>query len=108
MSQPKSITLSQDPKGLVIEWDDGHKGNYPFDFLRKACPCAMCKGERGPLSQEPLALPVLTNLSPEAFQPKDFFKVGRYAVGFKWGDGHDSGIYTFDYLRTICPCKECR
>ena len=45
--------------------------------------------------------------SPEAFKAKDLFKVGRYAVGFKWGDGHASGIYTFDYLRKICPCSAC-
>ena len=35
--QPKAITLSQEPKGIVMEWDDGHKGVYPFPYLRKAC-----------------------------------------------------------------------
>jgi len=107
MSQPKSITLSQDPKGIAVEWDDGHKGTYPFHFLRKACPCALCKGERTPLSTEPLSLPVLPNMPPTAFEAKDMFKVGRYAIGFRWGDGHDTGIYTFEYLRKICPCATC-
>ncbi len=108
MSEPKSITLSQNPKGIFIEWPDGHKGLYPFAYLRRACPCAFCKGERMPLSQEPKALPVLTNLAPEAFNAKDMYKVGRYALGFKWGDEHSSGIYTFEYLRDVCPCEMCR
>ncbi len=106
MTSPKSITLSQDPKGIIIEWDDGHKATYPFPYLRKACPCALCKGERTPLDQNPLALPVI-NLPPNAFEAKDMFKVGRYALGFRWGDGHDSGIYGWDYLRKMCPCPAC-
>ncbi len=104
---PKSIQISQAPKGITIEWEDGHKGTYPFPYLRRACPCALCKGERTPLSPEPLALPVVSNLPETAFQAKDMFKIGRYALGFKWGDGHDTGIYTWEYLRKACPCVEC-
>ena len=105
---PKSITLSQEPKGIVIEWtDDQHKSTYPFNLLRKACPCAVCKGERTPLDPGPMALPAFPNLAPDAFLAKEMFKVGRYAIGFKWGDGHDTGIYTFDYLRKICSCPTC-
>ena len=107
MSEPKSITLSQDPKGIAIEWSDGHKSVYPFPYLRKACPCAMCKGERTPLDTSPLALPAYTPLPVKAGEAKEMFKVGRYAIGFRWGDGHDTGIYTFDYLRKMCLCKEC-
>lgn len=108
MSSPKSITLSQEPKGITIEWDDGHKGTYPFAMLRQACPCAMCKGERMPFDPKPLELPTLKNLPPTAFEAKDLFKVGRYAIGLRWGDGHNTGIYTFDYLRKICPCTNCK
>lgn len=108
MSGPRSITLSQEPKGITIEWADSHRGTYPFSYLRQACPCAMCKGERTPLDLQPLELPTLKNLPPAAFEAKDMFKVGRYAIGFKWGDGHETGIYTFDYLRKICPCAECK
>ncbi len=104
---PKSIQVSQEPKGIKIEWQDGHTGTYPFPSLRKACPCALCKGERLPLSPEPLSLPVLSHLPASAFEAKDMFKIGRYAIGFKWGDGHETGIYTFDYLRKMCPCEKC-
>lgn len=107
MSHPKAITLSQDPKGIVIEWEDGHKGTYSFIYLRKLCPCALCKGERMPLDANPLALPAFPDLPASAFEAKEMFKVGRYALGFKWGDGHDTGIYPWDYLRKMCPCPEC-
>lgn len=107
MALAKSITLSEHPKGIHIEWDDGHKRTYPFPFLRKACPCALCKGERTPLDTNPLALPAYTPLPMNAAEAKDMFKIGRYAIGFLWGDGHNTGIYTFDYLRLMCPCPEC-
>ena len=32
--------------------------------------------------------------------------VGNYAIGFRWSDGHVTGIYTFDYLRSLCPGDE--
>jgi DUF971 family protein len=121
MPQPKSIVLSNDPKGVTITWDDGHASTYAFLYLRKACPCALCKGERTPFDQmrgiggraasqqgrsadssESSGL-----AGDERNVAKDMFKVGRYALGFLWGDGHNSGIYTWDYLRKMCPCAEC-
>ena len=33
--------------------------------------------------------------------------VGNYALNFRWSDGHSTGIYTFEYLRKICPCSQC-
>lgn len=107
MSTPKSITLSENPKGIAIAWNDGHMSTYAFPFLRKACPCAVCKGERLPFDTDPLALPVYKPLPANTAEAKDMFKIGRYAIGFKWGDGHDTGIYSFDYLRKMCPCADC-
>ncbi len=107
MPQPKSVTTSQDPKGLILEWSDNHRSVYPFSTLRKACPCALCKGEKMPFDTDPLALPAFPNFSAQAFEAKDLFKVGHYALGFRWGDGHETGIYTWDYLRKMCPCKTC-
>jgi len=104
---PKSIQVSQDPKGLQIEWQDGHRGVYSFKDLRAACPCALCKGERLPFDSKPTELPSVPTLPANAYEAKDLFKVGNYAIGFKWGDGHDTGIYTFDYLRKSCSCKIC-
>ncbi|MBI4373958.1 MAG: DUF971 domain-containing protein [Deltaproteobacteria bacterium] len=98
---PKSISLSQEPKGIVIEWTDGQKGTYPFSLLRRSCPCALCKGEKIPFAPDPLILPSFPNLPSAALEVKEMFKVGNYAIGFRWGDGHDTGIYTFEYLRRL-------
>jgi DUF971 family protein len=84
---------------LAIKWDDGVESFIPLERLRRACPCAGCKGE----------VDVLGNLhkGPEIpLQPKSFALVridhtGTYALTPHWGDGHSSGIYTFEYLRRI-------
>lgn len=34
--------------------------------------------------------------------------VGTYALKISWSDGHDTGLYSYDHLREICPCPECR
>ena len=34
--------------------------------------------------------------------------VGSYAISIEWEDGHNFGIYTWHYLRALCPCAECR
>lgn len=54
-----------------------------------------------PIDFSPLSLPVQKNLTPLQVEAKDIFPIGTYAVGFRWGDGHDAGIYTFEYLREI-------
>ncbi len=35
-------------------------------------------------------------------------QVGEYAIRIDWNDGHSTGIYSYDHLRNICPCAECR
>ena len=35
-------------------------------------------------------------------------RVGNYAVQFSFSDGHSTGIYAYEYLRTLCPCEQCK
>ena len=85
-------------KGLVrVTWDDGHVGDYPREYLRGYCPCAMCQGHGGKINFIEGAESGLREISP----------VGNYAIQFTWNDGHSTGIYTFDYLRALCPCADC-
>jgi DUF971 family protein len=37
----------------------------------------------------------------------DVEPAGNYALRIHWNDGHNTGIYTFDYFRQVCPCQEC-
>ena len=43
-----------------------------------------------------------------AAKPVSAEGVGKYAIRFKWNDGHELGIYSWQWLRQICPCEECR
>jgi len=90
-------------KGVLgIEWSDGHKGVYPVRYLRQHCPCAACTDEwTGALRLQPGDVPMLIML-------EDAEPVGRYAFRFKWSDGHDSGIYSFAWLRQHCQCDVCQ
>jgi DUF971 family protein len=86
-------------KGLVrVTWDDGHAGDYQREYLRGYCPCAMCQGHGGKIRFVEGAESGLQEISP----------VGNYAIQFTWADGHSTGIYTFDYLRALCPCAQCQ
>ncbi len=102
----KAITKSDQPPGLTLEWSDGVKGSLPFALLRRECPCALCKGERVPFEPpSPTQLPSFKSLPPYAEDARDLFKVGNYALGIRWGDGHDTGIYSFEYLRRLVEAK---
>jgi DUF971 family protein len=93
-------------QGVDITWSDGHASHYDFAYLRDQCPCAMCDDERKKKQAAPRAGPALPMFKPKvtARQAK---AIGNYAVQIDFSDGHSTGIYSFDHLRTICPCAEC-
>ncbi len=96
-TKPEHIAVSKS-KGIRIEWTDGSESEYDLVTLRDRCPCAGCTGAHGtpprkPQSPFPMyeAPPRIEKVSP----------VGRYALQIHWRDGHNSGIYTWEYLRSI-------
>jgi DUF971 family protein len=95
--------------GVVIEWQDGHRSEWNFAWLRAACPCATCHEEREKDGRAPgvaKAKPALLLPMYEApARPKDVSKVGNYAVRFTWNDGHEAGLYSWDYLRNVCDVE---
>ena len=110
-TDPADISVSQARRELAIRWQDGHESVYPFDLLRKECPCALCNEQRSKAAAS--AGPNLTVLTGPVLKTgevtvKEVSPVGRYAINFTWSDGHASGIYAFDYLRGLCPCPVCR
>jgi DUF971 family protein len=90
---------------VVVVWGDGHESYYPGAPLRKACSCAVCKGEQHLFGRS--TLPTLKAMKPEAFSPVSVRLVGNYGLQVTWGDGHDHGIYMLADLRAACPCAEC-
>ena len=101
-SKPRDVNISLS-NGVEITWADGHSSRYELPYLRDMCPCAGCRGHSGePPKPNPLQMykptPKLTKAEP----------VGRYAVQLFWNDGHNTGLYSFDFLREICPCPQCK
>jgi DUF971 family protein len=96
--------------GVDITWADGHQSHYDFAYLREECPCATCNDERGKkqafgaVATSPSAVLPMFKPKPRA---QSATVVGNYAVQFNFSDGHSTGIYSYDYLRSICPCTEC-
>jgi DUF971 family protein len=97
--------------GVQIDWKDGHRSAWTFAWLRWGCPCAMCNEERnatgravGVPKPKPGGPLVMYEAPP---RPVEVIPVGKYAVKFKWNDGHESGIYSWEYLRRVCQCKAC-
>jgi DUF971 family protein len=52
-----------DQKGLVVLWPDGHCSRFPWDALRRACPCAECRAQREEQQTAPKRPPVRTSFS---------------------------------------------
>jgi DUF971 family protein len=98
--------------GLEIDWRDGHKSACSFRWLRDACPCATCHEEReaaGRKPGEPKPKPqTLLAMYEESPRPVEVTPVGKYALKFKWNDGHEAGIYSWEYLRRVCNCEMCK
>lgn len=104
-SNPASVDISKS-SGVTIEWADGHQSRYELQYLRDRCPCAMCGR-----AEKKSAAPQLSNPLPlykARARIQDVEQVGHYALRFFWNDGHSTGIYSYDHLRAICPCEECK
>jgi len=98
--------------GLDITWADGHHSHYDFPYLRDECPCATCNDERAKKESLVETSPGFASSSAlPMFKPKAKAKsanaVGSYAIQFHFTDGHNTGIFTYDHLRSICPCPDC-
>lgn len=108
---PISITANRKTGELTITWNDGHVSVYPFVLLRNACPCAECRGGHEEILEEAESahLPFgSTGEDSPATRLKNITAVGNYAVNIEWEDGHQFGIYNWDYLRRLCPCPQCQ
>ncbi len=112
-ADPKSVKVHlKTGAGVEIEWKDDHLSTYSFAFLRHACPCALCDEERAKARREPgsqaLPKPGELPMFKPAVNALSAEGVGKYAIKFNWNDGHQLGIYSWQWLREICPCNECR
>ena len=105
---PVRLDLKRDEK-LTVEWQDGRVCVYPITLLRTMCPCAACKNVRSATSEpEPAKKKTSLTVLPGNFASGPITVlsaelVGNYALKLEWSDQHSTGIYSFQYLREICP-----
>src|SRR5579863_6289782 len=98
--------------GVDIQWADGHNSHYEFTYLREECPCATCNENRSKKEAQPDTVPaIISSPALPMYKPKPraqkATQVGNYAVQISFTDGHATGIYSYDHLRSICPCADC-
>ena len=95
---PTEVRRIGEQRLLRITWNDGHVSDYPWTYLRGWCPCAGCQGHGGERRYIHAPASDLASISV----------VGNYALSIVWSDGHDTGIYSYRYLRDLCACETCK
>ena len=83
---------------LAIRWNDGVESYLGLERFRRACPCATCGGEPDVLGN--ISRPDVSYTSA-SFELVGWQVIGGYALQPRWGDGHSTGLYSFQYLRRL-------
>ena len=83
---------------LALAFSDGFEAYLPIPMLRRACPCAACQGEPDALGR--IQKPIV-EYGPKAFDLIQLQQIGGYALQLSWADGHQTGFYSFAYLRKL-------
>jgi len=95
---PKKISVTDKSRLSILNKDDTLY-EIPLKYLRDECPCADCKGETILFKT---IRPAKQNIStPGRYDIGKIEIVGNYAIQIRWKDGHDTGIYTWEYLKTL-------
>lgn len=92
---PTDIRAERDRRTLVVTWSDFVTTEVGFRNMRGACPCASCVNE---LTGERMVGPedVPADVAPLALE-----LAGNYALRVRWSDGHDTGLYRWELLRSL-------
>ncbi len=107
LSRPTEPAGSTVGYGLEITFSSGRKLSLASRTLREGCPCASCLEARGdrthqqPLSAGRSLLRVIRSSSEQQLDLQSVWAVGNYAIGLRWGDGHDTGIFTYQQLSEL-------
>ncbi len=91
----------EEGKTLKIIWDDGSLDRIGLDFLRKNCPCAICTSQ--PAGSDEMVVRIF---GESQTQVASIQVVGQYAINIAWKDGHNTGIYEFDYLKELAELNK--
>ncbi len=99
---PAHLDLARD-RGLTVRWSDGTSSFYPIDYLRRMSPSADARVLREQLARNPLTVLPATPGGDRPLTASGAELVGNYAIRIRFSDGHDTGLYSWEYLRQIDP-----
>jgi DUF971 family protein len=97
---PSELRFQKDKAELLIRFDDGHEVTIPYELLRVESPSAETKGHGGQAPPPPNRKRTVGVTGAEP--------VGRYALRIQFTDGHNTGLYTWSYLRELGDEKDAR
>lgn len=100
---PKQIKIEEKTR-LLIKWEDDSETRLNLKYLRDECPCANCKGET--ILFKSYKPEKKTEETPGMYKIKNIETVGGYAIQITWQDGHDTGIYSWDYLKKLAESQD--
>lgn len=104
---PRALDLKKD-RGLTVEWADGSTSYFTIAYLRRMSPSAEARQLREDLASNPLAvLPAsAVNATGAPLTALDAELIGNYAIRIRFSDGHDTGLFSWSYLREIDPAAK--
>jgi DUF971 family protein len=101
--RPSSVTLNKNDGYLEIAWNDNEVCRYPLSELREACPCVECRGGHQFMGAAHDPDDILKLTPKRSYAIVNIELVGNYGLQPEWDDGHHTGIYTWEYLKRLCP-----
>ena len=97
---PTELRLNPEKDTLNVTFDDGQKFSYTAEFLRVLSPSAEVQGHS---PDQRVTVPGKKNVRVKAIEP-----IGNYAVRIVFDDGHDTGLYSWDYLLELGESYDAR
>lgn len=97
------VDLTPFPTELAIKWSDGTENFVSYETLRRFCPCAACMGEQDIFGTT--YKPPTRPYTQASFQLVRCESVGGYSIQPHWGDGHNTGLYTWPWLRRVATAQ---
>ncbi|HMS64091.1 MAG TPA: DUF971 domain-containing protein [Ignavibacteria bacterium] len=102
MNKPKKIRKTENNL-LQIIWSDDSLSEIDLQTLRDKCPCVSCQGETVLFSSY---IPIKSPFKAAGFYEIEKIEtVGNYAVQITWKDKHNTGIYSWEYLKELSDLK---
>jgi len=104
MAEPTPRHLDLDKqRGLTVRWADGREVFFPIGYLRRMSPSADQRELRDEQARNPLTVLPDSAAHDGPIVATDAELVGNYAIRITFSDGHDTGIYSWTYLKEIEP-----